>query len=99
MWLLIDDVRDLNVDVIARTDRAAIKCLAVGGWEVILFDHDLGENCASGYEVLQHALLHDWLGDAKIRFVTSNPVGRQNMERALEAAGYTKNYEKQEWSK
>ena len=91
MWLLIDDMRDMNVDVIARTGLAGKKMLAIGGWEYILFDHDLGCDI-DGYELLTYALEADLLGDAKIHLVTSNPVGRQNMEAALKDAGYNIDY-------
>ena len=32
MWLLIDDVRDLNTDTIARTPEAGQRLLASGPW-------------------------------------------------------------------
>ena len=32
MWLLIDDVRDLNTDAIARTPEAGQRLLASGPW-------------------------------------------------------------------
>jgi hypothetical protein len=35
MWLLIDDVRDLDVDVIARTAEAGKKLLEIGGWDCV----------------------------------------------------------------
>lgn len=86
MWLLIDDCRDLNADVIARTPEAGKRMLALGGWECVCFDHDLA--CAeTGYDVLVWALEKQFL-PVKVQLVTSNPVGRQNMRQALEAHGY-----------
>ncbi len=87
MWLLIDDMRDLNVDVIARTAKAGYKMLAIGGWEVILFDYDLG--CSdTGADLLTWAIEKNMLQDAKINLVTSLPIGMERMQSALEAGGY-----------
>lgn len=88
MWLLIDDCRDLGVDVIARTPEAGKRMLALGGWECLCLDHDLGSTeSETGYDLLKWAL--EWkFVPQKVQLVTSNPVGRQNMRTALEAAGY-----------
>lgn len=86
MWLLIDDVRDLNCDAIARTAEVGKKLLTVGGWECVCFDHDLGQP-ETGYDVLCWALENNLL-PSKVQLVTSNPVGRENMRRALENNGY-----------
>lgn len=89
MWLLIDDRRDLGIDVIARTPEAGRRMLAFGGWECVCFDHDLGSaHDETGYDVLKWALAHK-LVPPKVQLVTSNPVGRANMQAALEGAGYT----------
>lgn len=87
MWLLIDDERNLNTEAIARTAQAGRKLLAAGGWDCVCFDHDLGET-ESGYDVLSWALKAKLL-PSRVQLVTSNPVGRQNMRAALEAAGYS----------
>jgi len=86
MWLLIDDERNLNTEVVARTAEAGRKLLAAGGWECVCFDHDLGSK-ESGYDVLIWGLEHGYI-PRRVQLVTSNPVGRQNMRAALEAAGY-----------
>lgn len=87
MWLIIDDVRDLNCEVIARTSEAGKKMLALGGWECVCFDHDLGEDNESGYDVLVWAIEENLL-PCMVQLVTSNPVGRANMTAALEQDGY-----------
>lgn len=87
MWLLIDDVRDLGVEAIARTPEAGKKLLEVGGWECVCFDHDLGAP-ESGYDVLVWGLERSLIPN-KVQLVTSNPVGRKNMADALVAAQYT----------
>jgi hypothetical protein len=90
MWLLIDDIRDLNCDVIARTAKAGLKLLEQGGWSTVCFDHDLGEDEATGYEVMAHAFLADWMKEVKhVQLVTSNPVGRTNMANLLKDEGYS----------
>lgn len=86
MWLLIDDMRNLDADVIARTSDAGKKMLALGGWDGLLIDHDLGD-CESGAAVLDWAIEHGFV-PAKVILVTSNPVGAANMARALYSAGY-----------
>ena len=86
MWLLIDDMRSLEADVIARTPEAGKRMLALGGWDGLLLDHDLGL-CESGAAVLDWAIEHE-LVPAKVMLVTSNPVGADNMARALRAAGF-----------
>jgi len=86
MWLLIDDERDLNIEVIARTAGAGKMMLAAGVWECVCFDHDLGEQ-ESGYDVLMWGLEREYI-PSRVQLVTSNPVGRKNMRAALEAAGY-----------
>ena len=86
MWRLIDDVRDLNCDVIARNPEAAKRCLSLRCWEVVCFDHDLG-TAESGYDVLAWAIHNGHLPD-KVQLVTSNPVGQANMANALKADGF-----------
>lgn len=88
MWLLIDDLRNGNFDVIARTPEAAKDLLCyVPTWECVCFDHDLGDNVENGYRVMCWALDRGFLPE-HVQLVTSNPVGRKNMGAALEAAGY-----------
>lgn len=87
MWLLIDDTRDLNCDAIARTSDAAKKLLFIGGWECVVFDHDLGLKSQTGYDVLTWAIENDLLPN-RVQLCTSNPVGRKRIEQALLMAGY-----------
>lgn len=87
MWLLIDDCRNLKVDVIARTAAAGKAMLDNCKWKCVCFDHDLGETL-TGYDVLVWGLQRDLI-PAQVQLVTSNPVGRKNMAAALENSGYT----------
>ena len=103
MWLLIDDIRDLNCEVIARTPDAGRKAISIGGWECICFDHDLGpDSVKTGYDVMKWAFDNDHMNNIpRVQLVTSNPVGRDNMANLLLYNGYeTKNnidfYKKQQ---
>jgi hypothetical protein len=89
MWLLIDDQRDLNCDVIVRTPEAARKLLGVclKSFDCVCFDHDLG-TCETGYDILKWALKYQLLPN-HVQLVTSNPVGRQNMSNLLKDYRYT----------
>jgi len=92
LWLLIDDMRDsMGCDIVARNAKAAKELLFClhGKLECVIFDHDLGEE-ESGFDVLKWALKNDMVPD-QIQLVTSNPVGRQNMENILRDHGYTSN--------
>jgi len=86
MWLLIDDERDLNCEVIARTPEAGRKLLALGGWECLCLDHDLGSG-EDGYQIAKWAI-ESKLMPAKVQLVTSNPVGRSNIRALLEDNGW-----------
>jgi len=87
--LLVDDVRDLRVtDLIARTYKGAVQVLTALSVNVLYLDHDLGPG-KTGYDLL------NFIFDPKIRIkpkqiilVTMNPVGRQNMIRAILNNGY-----------
>lgn len=89
MWLLIDDIRDLNCDKTARTADEGKVALRAGGFTHLCLDHDLGEaSVETGYDVLVWAL-HYGLVPENVQLVTSNPVGRSNMRFQLENAGWS----------
>ena len=92
MYLLIDDTRDLpKMDVIARNSKAGLKMLALGGWEGLLLDNDLGPDSQEGWEVLKTALSTDiFRVPDYVELVTSNPVARERMANMLVDAGYKK---------
>lgn len=92
MHLLIDDKRDLNADVIARTDKAGKEMLFNNRWDSVMIDHDLGlRSEIDGYELIKWAIRKECL-PKEIQLVTSNSHGRDNMAAALKAEGYkTKN--------
>jgi len=86
--LLIDDLRELKMDHVARTAEAGRQALLSFPVTHLYMDHDLGTD-ETGYDVLTWALERGCCPDS-VYFVTSNPVGRDNMARALEAHGYEK---------
>lgn len=101
--LLIDDIRNLSADRIARNYEEGIKALQEETWDLLLLDHDLADfvedgssiviadwNEKTGYDVMC------WLEEnlehlpKSIQFVTANPVGRQRMMKLKEKL-YEKN--------
>lgn len=90
MWVLIDDVRDLNCDIIARDGQAGIKVLEAfkDEIEVLILDHDLGDSIDGTY-ICNYMLDHK-IFPPRIQLVTMNPVGRANMETILKSAGYNR---------
>jgi len=87
MDLLIDDIRDFNVDVIARNGKSGKAMLLSQEWDTVYFDHDLGDRI-NGYELLTFALESGLLNKSRVEIVTGNPVGRKNMEAALKDSGF-----------
>lgn len=87
--LLIDDLRELNVDLTARNGEDGLAALREHGDRVthLYMDHDLGEDTMDGYSVLSTAL-DEGIHPQTVILVTMNSVGRENMARALEAHGY-----------
>lgn len=89
MWLLIDDLRSLPVDVIARTYDAGKKLIEMGGWKGMLFDHDLGDKdeMKNGYRLLEYAIENSLLPN-EVQVVTDNASGLLRMRMALTAIGF-----------
>lgn len=85
--LLIDDLREIDADVIARTGEEGLAALRTQPVTHLYMDHDLGQEHTDGYRVIAQAL-EEGICPPNVMMVTSNPVGRQNMVAALEANGY-----------
>ena len=87
MDLLIDDIRNLFVDAIARNYTAAIELLKNQTWDTVYIDHDLGidyntgQISKTGYDVMCWLEVNSEHLPKNIRFVTDNPVGRTRMEQ------------------
>lgn len=88
--LLIDDMREYEMDHIARTPKDGMKALLSFPVTHLYLDHDLGDpDIPTGYDVLVWALERGCV-PSNVQLVTSNPVGRDRMASALENAGYAK---------
>ena len=87
--LLIDDQRDLPADRVARTYKEGIEALREQHWDLLYLDHDLGDFSGPGGRELTGYDVACWLENNtqflpdRIEIVTSNPVGRRNIESAL----------------
>lgn len=90
LWL--DDLRPMpdGYDVHARTAGEAIAILQAGNVVAISFDNDLGpEEAGQGYQVanwIEEAAFNGSLPKLAWRIHSANPVGRQNIARAMENA-------------
>lgn len=84
--LLIDDLRDIKADRVARTFDDGIKALLEGGpWDILYLDHDLGEmDGKDGTGIINWIEEHAEFRPGKIELVTANPVGRERMKRVIE---------------
>lgn len=86
--LLIDDTRTIHVDRTARTyDDGIVALRDEGPWDVLYLDHDLGE-AKSGYDIANWLERNPQYRPMEVTLVTGNPVGRENIARALLAMGY-----------
>lgn len=89
MWLLIDDLRNANVDVIARTYDSAMAVLNTDiVWTGMVFDHDLG--CEkNGYDILSWCIDNNKLPN-DVQLITDNAAGLDKMGTALMLNGFEK---------
>jgi hypothetical protein len=85
--LLIDDLRVMTVHRTARTYDDGIVALQNGPWDVLYLDHDLGEE-KTGYDITNWLEQNPAYQPEAVVLVTMNPVGRENIARALVAMGY-----------
>lgn len=93
--LLIDDLRNIDADVITRTFDAGIDALKyLGPFEVLYLDHDLGEEDPhkTGYGIMNFLEVNPKFLPKKIVLVTSNPIGRKNMQAVIDKL-YGEKYE------
>lgn len=89
--LLIDDIRNLEADVIARNYTEGIKQLKFNGsWDLLLLDHDLASFDTKGKEFTGYDIMC-WLEEnneflpKEIRCVSDNPVGRDKINMVIKA--------------
>ncbi len=90
MWILIDDKRDFNCDIICRTGVIGLLILEamVGKIETLCIDHDLGDaDNINGLDVIRTAIKMKLL-PSHVQIVSANPVGVQNITVELLKAGF-----------
>ena len=90
--LLIDDIRNLEADVIARNYTEGIKQLQLNGpWDLLLLDHDLASFVngreMTGYDVMCWLEQHLEYLPKSIQCVSANPVGRNRIELVAKSLG------------
>jgi hypothetical protein len=94
MWVFLDDIRPCpNGWTPARTYDEAIELLKSGRVVGMSFDHDLGLVTEfgekTGYDVLkwieEQVIMHDFCPPIEMTIHSANPVGHQNMRRAIES--------------
>lgn len=87
-WAIIDDIRELHCDFIAKTPADGVKMMRDNFDEIghLCMDHDLC-SAVTGYDVLR-TLGNMELIPEHVQMVTSNPVGRMNMANYLLGLGY-----------
>jgi CheY-like chemotaxis protein len=80
--LLIDDVRNLKADRVARTFEDGLQALEhEGPWDLLLLDHDLGqEDGKDGTGIMNWLEQNTQFIPKEIKIVSSNPVGKARME-------------------
>lgn len=92
MRLYLDDLRDTpdGWERVYSVEQAIAFFVAFGVPDTISLDHDLGEWAHHGGDAIKFV---DWMCmndkfPPVVMFHTSNPVGRDNMKRALIRHGY-----------
>lgn len=92
--MFIDDLRDPQVpgdwDVVVRSCDAVFDCIAQRGCPtVISFDHDLGPDAPTGYDIVKRLVEMDMNGELQLPdgfkfYVHSmNPVGSENIRTMM----------------
>lgn len=84
--LLIDDLRNIKADVIARTYDEGIKALQSQHFNILYLDHDLGDTDENktGYGIMVFLEENPKYLPNKIILVTANPVGRNRMQLVID---------------
>ena len=94
--LFIDDIRNPfdyidNVDgvyvVIVRNSHDALEALKEFTFDIVFFDHDLGED-RTGYDIAKWIVENNINIKQGFKIVSSNPVGRFNISQLLNRYGY-----------
>jgi hypothetical protein len=91
-YLFIDDLRTFNrisnYDLyIVRNYEEAISALKINSFDIISFDHDLGEE-KTGYDIAKYIVENDIEIKEGFKIHSANPVGRFNISQLLNHYGY-----------
>lgn len=86
MRLLIDDLRDIEVEVVARTFDAGIEALKSQKFDILYLDHNLSDQDPkkTGYGIVRFLEANPQYLPAKVVLVSSDIVGRTKMKQVLE---------------
>lgn len=94
--LFIDDIRnpfnyikdtDNVLVIIARTVHEALVGLNNYTFDIIMFDHDLGEE-RTGYDIAKYIVENNIKIKKGFTIHSANPVGRHNISQLLTHYGY-----------
>lgn len=79
--LLIDDIREMEADVVARTFDEGIAALKSDSFTLLLLDHDLGDPDPrkTGYDILSWLERNPKHLPKDIKVISMNSVGIQKM--------------------
>ena len=91
-YLFIDDLRIFNkisnYDLyIAHNYKEAISILKMNIFDIISFDHDLGEE-KTGYDIAKYIVENNIEINEGFKIHSANPVGRFNISQLLNHYGY-----------
>ena len=90
MRIWLDDIRPAPAGYIHHTDpEVVIELLLTGQVTAISFDHDLGEDMLSGYDVakvIEQLAFEACITRVEWQIHSANPVGRKNIEAAMRNA-------------
>jgi hypothetical protein len=91
MKVWVDDVRPKpdDYDVWLKDADVAIRTLRTCLVTHLSLDHDLGDDSKTGYDVakfIEEAAYKKILAPLEVVVHSANPVGRRNIERAIERA-------------
>lgn len=91
MKILVDDVRSMEtVDIIFRNPNVALDIIknSISKIDFLYLDHDMGTEYIDGYQFIKQLLYKFHIFPKQIMIVSSNPVGRKNIENVLQDNNY-----------
>lgn len=91
-YLFIDDIREPDYFIgintyVARSYGEAIAMLKTVQFDIVSFDHDLGER-KTGYDIAKYIVKNNIKLAQGFKIHSANPVGRFNIKQLLTHYGY-----------